>query len=306
MTQVQQEQNRPAENLPEAKMPDADAAAGNVGADGTATVGRLLREAREAAGLTTADVAQSLKFSPRQIEKLEADDYDALPGITIVRGFIRNYARLLGLDSAALLKQLDARTPNVPVEVRPPDNMGLAGAPGGLRQLSLLASAAIVIALAAVLIGLWQYFSPELPAPSAPSAPSASSASSASSVVAEKEPAASVSPGETGTGAAVPAAPVVAQEAVAVPAPGVAESSTPVTPLLVFSFEDRSWLEVSDATKQVLHTGENPAGTRLELSGKPPFDVVVGNAGKVRVTYGERVIDLAPHTRAEVARLKIE
>lgn len=74
----------------------------------------------------------------------------------------------------------------------------------------------------------------------------------------------------------------------------------------MFSFEDRAWLEVSDAARQVLHTGENPAGTRLELSGKPPFDVVVGNAGKVRVTYGDRVIDLAPHTRAEVARLKVE
>jgi hypothetical protein len=42
------------------------------------------------------------------------------------------------------------------------------------------------------------------------------------------------------------------------------------------------------------------------LSGKPPFDVVVGNAGKVKATYGEREIDLAPHTRADVARLKIE
>jgi cytoskeleton protein RodZ len=298
LTEVQQEQDRPAKDLPEAEMPDAEASTENVGAGRTATVGRLLREAREAAGLTAADVAQSLKFSPRQVEQLEADDYDALPGTTIVRGFTRSYARLLGLDSAALLKQLDARTPNVPVEVRPPDNMGLAGEPSGLRQLSLLASAAIVIALAAVLIGLWQYFSPELPAPSA------------SSVVTEKEPAASVSPGEAGTVAAVPAAPVVAQEAVAVPAPGVApggsESSAPVAPLLVFSFEDRSWLEVSDAAKQVLHTGESPAGSRIELSGKPPFDVVVGNAGKVRVTYGERVIDLVPHTRAEVARLKIE
>ncbi len=295
MTEVQQD--RPAETLP----PDASSTE-EVGAGRTATVGCQLREAREAAGLSTADVAQSLKFSQRQVEQLEADDYDALPGTTIVRGFTRSYARLLGLDAGALLQLLDARTPNVPVEVRPPDNMGLAGEPGGLRQLSLLASAAIVIALAAILIGLWQYFSPEMAAPP---------------VAAENGPAVSVPPADTAAAlppAASPAAPVVTealQTAVDAGTAGVVGNSAlpaaqPAAPLLVFSFEDRAWLEVSDAARQVLHTGENPAGTRLELSGKPPFDVVVGNAGKVRVTYGDRVIDLAPHTRAEVARLKVE
>lgn len=287
------QQDRPAEALP----PDASSTE-EVGAGRTATVGCQLREAREAAGLTTADVAQSLKFSQRQVEQLEADDYDALPGTTIVRGFTRSYARLLGLDAGALLQLLDARTPNVPVEVRPPDNMGLAGEPGGLRQLSLLASAAIVIALAAILIGLWQYFSPEAAAPP---------------VAAENGPGVSVPSPDTAATlppATFPAAPVVTEavpDAVAAGTAGVVgNSAPPAAPRLVFNFEDRSWLEVTDAAKQVLHTGESPAGTRLELSGKPPFDVVVGNAGKVRLTYGDRVIDLAPHTRAEVARLKVE
>ncbi len=65
------------------------------------TVGRKLRAAREAAGLSLADVAQSLKFTPRQIELLEADDYAALPGMTVVRGFIRSYAKLLKMDADA-------------------------------------------------------------------------------------------------------------------------------------------------------------------------------------------------------------
>ena len=267
----------------------------NVGLDSAATIGRQLRAAREAAGLTTADVAQSLKFSQRQVEQLEADDYAALPGTTIVRGFARSYARLLGLDVATLLQLLDARTPNVPAEVRPPDNMGLAGAPGGLRQLSPLASAAIVIALAAVLIGLWHYFSPRLPV----SAP-----------VADRQENEAVATTAAGNDSAAPAAIPTPAATVPEPAATVSQASPAAAVaaghVLFFSFEDRSWLEVADAAKQVLHTGESPAGSRLELSGKPPFDVVVGNAGKVRVTYGGREIDLAPHTRAEVARLKIE
>ncbi|MFN6961162.1 MAG: helix-turn-helix domain-containing protein, partial [Rhodocyclaceae bacterium] len=75
------------------------------------TVGAQLRAAREAAHLTYDDVARALKFSPRQIAALEADDYAALPGATIVRGFVRNYARLLKLDAAPLLQQLDAVLP---------------------------------------------------------------------------------------------------------------------------------------------------------------------------------------------------
>lgn len=289
MTEVQQD-------IPAESMPVEESSMEKVGAGRTATVGRQLREAREAAGLSVGNVAQSLKFSPRQVEQLEADDYDALPGTTIVRGFTRSYARLLGLDAGALLQLLDVRTPNVPVEVRPPDNMGLAGAPGGLRQLSLLASAAIVIALAAILIGLWQYFSPGQP----PSSP----------VVAEKDATPAAAPLDVRAATPAPVPTTDGQQEVKVPEAGSGTDATPTpapgAPLLVFSFEDRSWLEVSDAANQVLHTGENPAGSRLELSGKPPFDVVVGNAGRVKVSYGEREIDLTPYTRAEVARLKIE
>lgn len=278
MTEVQQE--NPAPDVPD--VPDEG------GAGGTATVGRQLRLAREAAGLTSSDVAQSLKFSQRQVEQLEADDYASLPGTTIVRGFTRSYARLLGLDAAILLQLLDARTPHAPIEVRPPDNMGIASAPRGLRQLSLLSSAAIVIALAAVLIGLWQYFSPK---PAVPAAVAGKQTNGTAVVTAGD------------VTATAPAAPEPRQEAVA------QEASPPVAvsdPMLVFSFEESSWVEVTDAAKQVLHSGESPAGTRLELSGQPPFDVVVGNASRVKVIYGGREIDLAPHTRAEVARLKIE
>jgi cytoskeleton protein RodZ len=106
--------------------------------------------------------------------------------------------------------------------------------------------------------------------------------------------------------APAPAASTAVLPTGAAPAGAVAEAAMPTGPTLVFVFEDRSWLEVMDASKQIIHTGENPGGSRLTLTGKPPFDIVVGNAGKVKLSYGERSIDLAPHTRAEVARLKLE
>ena len=53
-------------------------------------VGRELAAAREARGLALADVAQQLKFAPRQLEALEQENIEALPGHTITRGMVRN------------------------------------------------------------------------------------------------------------------------------------------------------------------------------------------------------------------------
>ncbi|MCK2125999.1 DUF4115 domain-containing protein [Thauera aromatica] len=65
--------------------------------------GAQLRRAREARGESVSEVAFALKLNPRQIDALERDDFAALPGTAFVRGFLRNYARYLGLDAAPLL-----------------------------------------------------------------------------------------------------------------------------------------------------------------------------------------------------------
>lgn len=70
------------------------------------SVGAALREAREQLGLSVSDVANRIKFAPRQIEAMEADDFAQLPELTFVRGFIRSYARLLEMDAAPLLAAL--------------------------------------------------------------------------------------------------------------------------------------------------------------------------------------------------------
>ncbi|MBP8924008.1 MAG: helix-turn-helix domain-containing protein, partial [Thauera sp.] len=65
--------------------------------------GAQLRRAREARGESVHEVAFALKLSPRQVDALERDDFDALPGMAFLRGFMRNYARYVGLDATPLL-----------------------------------------------------------------------------------------------------------------------------------------------------------------------------------------------------------
>lgn len=76
--------------------------------------GEQLREARELKGLTVEDVAARLKVPARYIRALEEGDVAALPEPTFVRGYVKAYARALGLDADALLGQL------APVELKAP------------------------------------------------------------------------------------------------------------------------------------------------------------------------------------------
>lgn len=84
-------------------------------ADAGRSPGARLRQARAARGETVGEVAATLRLSRRQIEALESDDYAALPGPAFAQGFLRNYARYLGLDPAPLLAEAQSRfgTPQV-------------------------------------------------------------------------------------------------------------------------------------------------------------------------------------------------
>src|SRR3546814_19980080 len=66
-------------------------------ADSEHAGGRRLRAAREAAGLSVAEVASRLKTPSRFIEALEAEEWDRIGAPVFVRGQLRSYSRLLGL-----------------------------------------------------------------------------------------------------------------------------------------------------------------------------------------------------------------
>ena len=86
------------------------------------SVGDVLRRAREQRGETVADVAYALKLTTRQVEAMEADRFELLPGPAFVRGFVRNYARYLGMDAAALLANFDKALAAPPIELAPLSN----------------------------------------------------------------------------------------------------------------------------------------------------------------------------------------
>ena len=72
--------------------------------------GDTLRQARESNGWSLAEVALKLNLTTTSLGNLEAGAFDKLPGHTFARGYIRAYAKLLGIDQAILVQQFDQFT----------------------------------------------------------------------------------------------------------------------------------------------------------------------------------------------------
>jgi cytoskeleton protein RodZ len=303
-------------------------------------VGAQLRAAREAAGLLVADVAQTLKLGSRQVEALENGDWSLLPGATFVRGFVRNYARLVGLDGAALTAQLNGVIDR-PTTLRSVPSSESSPMPqaGGRRDRNVVFVALLLLVLALVayvalpgdLQGLRNNAQSlldslarqETPAPVTPPAVNQPAALPAGTVV-SSEPV--FPPGVTAqqllnpqalTPDAAPAAPATpavvppATESVIVtPAntvsPASAVSGSVTGAVLNFVVEKESWIEVRDRNNTVLFSQRLPAGSQQAVSGQGPLSLVIGYAPGVKLTWRGRAVDLAPHSRAEVARLVLE
>ncbi len=71
-------------------------------------LGHILREARETKGYTLEDVQEEIRINAKYLKSLENGDYNALPTPVHVRGFLRNYARFLGLDPQPLLDRYES------------------------------------------------------------------------------------------------------------------------------------------------------------------------------------------------------
>jgi len=274
--------------------------------------GRELATAREGCGLSVADIARQLKLSAWQVEALEAGDYRRLPGAVFVRGFIRNYARLVKLDAAPLIACAEQQLPHV-TNVAPemPPSVGTFPTGHELRWHKY-AIAAIILVIPLVLFEFYRDDAPEvtvksrqvvLPTPRVVAEEKPVAAAPTVPLVATV-PYAAEMPQRTGP-------PGVKQEKARSDKLPVAEQSAsverrPGEHLVKLRFEQESWVEIRDKNGRKIFSQLNPAGTVQSVSGLPPLSLVVGNAAGVRLLHNNQPVDLAPYIKVDVARLTLE
>jgi cytoskeleton protein RodZ len=276
-------------------------------------VGRALAAAREAQGLALADVAQQLKFAPRQLEALEQEHFAALPGATFAKGMVRSYARLLKLEPEPLLQRVAGH-----FEV--PDSNRLAARyhqpvpfSYGARKSTFVylgLSAGVLVLVGAVAYGWHQE---RLAAGKSRETAVAKAAAKEMKPRAAPVPVqaaaapVAVAPETTKSviAVAVPPAPVWVPEKPQVVAPEKPRAVGAGPHRLVVRTEGEAWIEIKDAADRMLVSSLNPPGSERVVRGKPPYSLVIGNASSVTVLYDDKPIDLAPHTRQDVARLTV-
>lgn len=105
--------------------------------------------------------------------------------------------------------------------------------------------------------------------------------------------------------AALPA-PAAAAEAPAVPVVRAAPRAPGTGNPLVLRFSGESWIEVRDAAGTVVATGTQQAGMVREFEGEGPFSLIIGNAVAASLVWRGTSVDLAPHMRQGIVRLRVE
>lgn len=295
------------------------------------TVGARLKAERERLGMSIGDVAQRLKYAPRQIEAVEADDFKTLPGLPFVRGFVRGYAKLLGMDASALVPLLEraAEQDGGPITVQL-QSVSSTRARFPASQSSYTSALPWLLAILLVIAGIggysiyhWQAPADLLPVPAARE-PTQTQQVPAPVTGANSQNPTAVSPAESPN---VTPLPLV----IADPQAGIARSGTLQSPALAAEpvrqsaaaetpavtatgrqgklrlvFGGESWTEIREAGGRVIFSRNNLGGTEQWAEGQAPFDLVVGNARDVKLFYRGAEIDLSPYIKVSVARLQLK
>lgn len=260
---------------------------------GNPGAGAMLLAERRRQGLSLGDISRQLKLSVRQVEALERDDYGMFRSPVFVHGFIRNYAKLLGMESAPLVAQADSvLTPVAPGKTQAVAPVAAANDTQERRSSFGMGKVAGGIA-AVLLLGVFVYLSGGDPKGEAPPEPTSAFVPSEVGALQEKPEATAVS---------TALEPVIADQSTT----GAEDASPANGAVIRMVFDQESWVEIKDGNGNTVFGQLMSAGSRRSVTGTPPLSVVIGNADGVRLSYQAKDIDLAPHTRVNVARLTLE
>ncbi|MBL8517714.1 MAG: helix-turn-helix domain-containing protein [Betaproteobacteria bacterium] len=305
-----------------------------------ASPGAALAQARQKLGLSVGDIAAKLRMSVVQIDAMERGEYGKLPTGTFLRGFVRSYAKLVGLDAERVLQLLedthaDSRRPTIVV---PTQNIKMS-APGekySSPRSRVLLALVLLLAISAGGVYWWLEVRPgqaerlgrapikvvqETLAP-APSDQAAAPAAATEPLGRTPEtPATRTTQTETPATTAPPDSPVASAPQV----PPLTETTAPLVPVrasaapepakpavpkgsgsLRFAFTAESWVEVVDASGRTLVSRRFQSGEGETVIGKLPLSVVIGNATVTKLKFNDIDFDLAPHTRVSVARFTLK
>ncbi|ELV8727784.1 DUF4115 domain-containing protein [Vibrio fluvialis] len=284
--------------------------------------GTLLKEKREALGLTQKQVADRLRLRVTIIQNIEENNFDSDLVATFTRGYLRSYAKAVGLAEHLVL---DAFEESVTPEPQEQTMQSFSKKTKREKHDSRIMTITWIILL--VIIGMsslwwWQNNEQDTLKPDqgteAVSAVADQAAAPATEEVqpefntieptqAEAESDAQPSDEPTGDEMAMEDPMPAQEEAFVEPQTTPAASTAEATSgdLLTMNFSSDCWVQVKDATGKTLSTGIKKAGETLNLRGQKPLQVILGAPEGVSVTFASEPVDLSGYTSGKVARFTL-
>lgn len=281
------------------------------------SLSKMLHEAREARGLSAREAADTMKLSAHFLEALESEQFDKLPAPAFVRGYLRSYARLLGLSEDEVIACYhdlagEDRTDPYFASKREARERSAEIVHEHTGQVLIAVFALAVLVMLIALWAVWPSDEEEESEARGEDAPEVSIG-----LVTAQTPRATRE---------LPIEAIQAREAVAastdlgfpLSAPFVPQGSPDIVVTrsgstiavdagggdhLRFSYSEDCWTEVRDGEDRQIYGDLNRVGQTLELEGQAPFTILVGYAPGVALDFNGQPVVLAPHTRANVATL---
>ncbi|MEB8286264.1 cytoskeleton protein RodZ [Aeromonas veronii] len=301
--------------------------------------GQLLRNAREQLGWTREQVASRIHLRLTLIAAIESDTYDKHTSHTFIRGYLRTYAKLVGIPEETILAAYDK------LGLTPPDNIDMQSFSRRSRQqandsrLKVVTWLVILVLIALSVAWWWQSTARRSAGDEALAATEMSATSSTPAEPAITPPDAINTDPVEGSAIAPAAtdatAPAVVSEASATLAPASAavaptdvnadvgavtdvavsgangtESNEAVVdpataPQLKMSFTADCWLDVKDANGKTLFSGLKKANDELVLEGAEPLKFIIGAPMAVKLDYKGQSFDMSRYNNGRTARFSL-
>ncbi|QPR55465.1 cytoskeleton protein RodZ [Aeromonas allosaccharophila] len=301
--------------------------------------GQLLRNAREQLGWTREQVASRIHLRLTLIAAIESDTYDKHTSHTFIRGYLRTYAKLVGIPEETILAAYDK------LGLTPPDNIDMQSFSRRSRQqandsrLKVVTWLVILVLIALSVAWWWQSTARRSAGDEALAATEMSATSSTPAAPAITPPDAINTDPVEGAAIAPTAtdvtAPAVVSDATATLAPASAavvptdvsaavgtatdaavsgangtESNEAVVdpataPQLKMSFTADCWLDVKDANGKTLFSGLKKANDELVLEGAEPLKFIIGAPMAVKLDYKGQSFDMSRYNNGRTARFSL-
>jgi len=275
---------------------------------GAETPGVRLKAGRERAGLAVEEVARQLNLLEWQVIALEEDRYEKFSGDLFVKGYLRNYARLLKLDVDWMLNAYCLRRPRsaqaVAARPEPRRPVSLDNSTRQRRYWGVAATALVVVALWS-----WQQTRERV---ELLSLTAESSSTEATPVPGGID--AALSGGSEA--ALLDSVQLVSAPSTPDSAPAVAEAQKPAAEAasmttaptadgdrLSLHFSADCWVEIKDRDNKLLVAVLKHADDELKIEGRGPFKVLLGYAPGVEMAYNGTPVKVDAPDRSHSARI---